>query len=468
MRLEPIPYRATIDYLALFEHDPWTVLLDSADHQSPFESTNRYSYLGFWPFEHLTLHDDHLVQSSGSVPFSGQPFQAIKRLFSRYQCQHDTTIAPFQGGLLGYLSYDLCHTLDHIPRPHGAAIDTPLFALGWYDTVLIFDHHRQRAYFSATGIPDQTKAKRLAQAEQKWQAFQARCQQLTPMTTVTHKAWLRTPLTANFTKAGYCDAVSRVKAAILRGDLFEANISQRFTGTLHDNTDHFALYQRLRQLNPAPFSAYMNTPTLTLLSSSPERFMSLIGQTLQTRPIKGTAKRLADPKADQRVRHALQQSRKDHAENTMIVDLMRNDFSKVCTPNSVQVTRLCQLESFASVHHLVSVVEGQLSDEHDAFDLLLACFPGGSITGAPKIAAMQCIASIEPTCRGPYCGSMIALDFNGNLDSSILIRTLLIHANRLSMQVGGAVVLDSDPEAEYNETLAKARALFEVLGRDSP
>ena len=463
MLVHELSHTRAIDYLALFADDPWTILLDSADHKTPFAKTNRYSYLGFWPFEHLTLKADELISSKGQSTLHEPPLTTLQNKFKPFKLATRNDLPPFQGGLMGYLSYDLCHRLDHIPHPSESKIAYPELCLGVYDSIIAFDHLEKKAFFIATGIPNQTDVKRKHHAEQKWQAFVKRTEHLKKQQSSELGQILDGNLQANFTRQTYCQAVQTVKQAILNGDLFEANISQRFFGKCHPNMDKFSLYRKLRHTNPSPFSAYFNPHELTLLSSSPERFVQLTDQAVETRPIKGTCKRSSDPAEDARLKQLLSQSAKDKAENTMIVDLMRNDFSKVCTANSVYVAQLCQLESFPTVHHLVSVVKGQLKKEFDAFDLLSATYPGGSITGAPKVAAMELISAIEPNHRGPYCGSMIALGFNGNLDSSILIRTLCINGDKISFQVGGAVVLDSDPEAEFVETLDKARALFNVL-----
>jgi para-aminobenzoate synthetase component 1 len=252
-----------------------------------------------------------------------------------------------------------------------------------------------------------------------------------------------------------------VKDYILAGDIFEANISQRFSADLLDRP--FDLYRRLREINPATFSAYLAFDDTILASASPERFLKLTHGQVETRPIKGTRPRGKTAQEDQAFANELMKSEKDHAENVMIVDLLRNDLSRVCEDHSVQVPQLCGLESYPAVHHLVSVVTGKLTSKLTAVDLLRATFPGGSITGAPKIRAMEIIAEIEPTRRGPYCGSIGYIGFNGDMDTSIAIRTYAIKNNKVTFQAGGAVVVDSDPVDEYEETLTKARALKKAL-----
>jgi para-aminobenzoate synthetase component 1 len=250
---------------------------------------------------------------------------------------------------------------------------------------------------------------------------------------------------------------------IYAGDIYQANLSQRFQTILPEGDSPFALYQRLRRLNPAPFAAYLNFGDIVIASASPERFLQLRGGWVETRPIKGTRPRGATPVEDKAHARELLASEKDRAENVMIVDLLRNDLSRVCRDHTVTVPELCVLESYATVHHLVSTVVGQLNPGATAIDLLRATFPGGSITGAPKIRAMEIIAALEPTQRGPYCGSIGYVGFDGNIDSSITIRTYAIKNNVVTFQAGGGIVADSDPAAEYEETLTKAGALMEAV-----
>jgi para-aminobenzoate synthetase component 1 len=249
----------------------------------------------------------------------------------------------------------------------------------------------------------------------------------------------------------------------LAGDIFQANLSQRFRARLPAGIAAFDLYRRMRQVNPAPFAAFVKAGDVAVASASPERFLSLRDGRVETCPIKGTRRRGATPVQDRLLAEALLASEKDRAENIMIVDLLRNDLSRVCRDGSVAVPRLCGLESFATVHHLVSTVTGELRPGKGAVDLLAACFPGGSITGAPKIRAMEIIAELEPTRRGPYCGSVGYIGFDGNMDSSIIIRTYGIKGDEVVFQAGGGIVADSRSGDEYEETLAKARALIAAL-----
>jgi len=269
-------------------------------------------------------------------------------------------------------------------------------------------------------------------------------------------------LHSNFTRDGYLQAVARVIEYIHAGDLFQANLSQRLEVRLAEPP--LALYRRLRRLNPAPFAAYFDCGGLIVASSSPERFLRVHeGRGVEARPIKGTRPRGVSPEHDAALGLALTESEKDRAENVMIVDLLRNDLSRVCRPGTVRVPELFALEHYATVHHLVSTVVGELAPEHDAVDLLRAAFPGGSITGAPKVRAMQIIAELEPTQRGVYCGSIGYLSVTGALDTSIVIRTYVVLGHAVYFQVGGGIVADSDPEQEYRETFHKARGLVAAI-----
>jgi para-aminobenzoate synthetase component 1 len=270
-------------------------------------------------------------------------------------------------------------------------------------------------------------------------------------------------LRSTFTHRGYLDAVARVREYIVAGDIFQANLSQRFQAPAPSAT--FDLYGRLRRRNPAPFAAYLGFGEVAVLSASPERFLSLdeSSRHVETRPIKGTRPRGLGPMHDAALGRALSESDKDRAENVMIVDLLRNDLSRVCRPGTVRVPELFALEQHPTVHHLVSTVVGELEPGADAVSLLRAAFPGGSITGAPKVRAMEIIAELEPTRRGVYCGSVGYISTSGAMDTSIVIRTYVALNGHVYFQAGGGIVADSDPELEYRETLDKARALIEIL-----
>jgi para-aminobenzoate synthetase component 1 len=269
-------------------------------------------------------------------------------------------------------------------------------------------------------------------------------------------------LRSNFTRDEYLQAVENAIEYIANGDIFQVNLSQRFSVDLA--VDPYELYLRLRSISPAPFACYLNFGEVTVASASPERFLHLDGNTVETRPMKGTRPRGQSPAEDDVLGVELLKSEKDRAENIMIVDLERNDLGKVCEYGSVQVSDLCKLEKYATVFQLTSSVTGKLREDKDRIDLLKAAFPGGSITGAPKVRAMEIIDELEPTRRGIYTGSVGYLGFDGCMDLNIVIRTFVIKGGKVYFQVGGGIVSDSDPEAEYQETLDKARALMAALG----
>jgi len=266
---------------------------------------------------------------------------------------------------------------------------------------------------------------------------------------------------SNMDRATYAAGFARIKDYIRNGDCYQVNFAQRFSAPAEG--DGWTAYRRLRELNPAPFAAYINTPYGQALSSSPERLLKLDARRVETKPIKGTRPRGDTPEGDSAMAEELAGSRKDQAENLMIVDLLRNDIGRVCRPGSIAVPKLFDIESYATVHHLVSTVAGELATDRDAFDLLRACFPGGSITGAPKIRAMQIIEELEPHRRGLYCGSIGYIGFDGNMDVNITIRTLVYNRGEIRCWAGGGIVHDSDVDAEYQETFDKAEAMLRLL-----
>jgi para-aminobenzoate synthetase component 1 len=364
--------------------------------------------------------------------------------------------------------------------------------LGLYDWVIAWDHRIGSAWLISTGLSENgTVTERHARArmnlvremlggrrsgaaarsEQPWLGGQTR----TAATTVPSfdgvpsypvygiEGAEKIGLRSTFTHEGYLEAVDRVREYIMAGDIFQANLSQRFQGTLPEAP--FELYRRLRRRNPAPFAAYLGFDDVTVLSASPERFLRLDedGSHIETRPIKGTRPRGLGPMHDAALGRALAESQKDRAENVMIVDLLRNDLSRVCRPGTVRVPELFAIEHHPTVHHLVSTVVGEIEPGSGAMDLIRAAFPGGSITGAPKVRAMEIIAELEPTQRGVYCGSIGYVSATGAMDTSIVIRTYVALRGQVYFQAGGGIVADSDPELEYRETLDKARGLIETL-----
>lgn len=457
--IEAIPFNDPFEYFRRVAERSFAIFLDSSlEH----ETLGRYSYIAFDPFLTLTSKDGKV--KIGEDEFEGDPFSEMTRILAQFQFKTQSDGTPFQGGMLGYIGYDAAHHVEHLPS---AKLDDMGFqdvAFGCYDVVLGFDLLERKAWIFSSGYPEKNEKARLDRAQQRMQAaltllLEEIEKPFERSETVISRNSIRTP----FSKDTYCDGVKQFIEYILAGDIFEGTLSQRFTASMPPAMTPFQLYERLRRFNPAPFSAYLNFPDQIIASASPERFLKLQAGQVETRPIKGTVRRSIDSAEDRALAMQLEHSEKDRAENVMIVDLMRNDLSRVCEDHTVKVPQLCGLESYATVHHLVSVVEGRLKPEQDAMGLLRATFPGGSVTGAPKIRAMEIIAELEPTARGPYCGSIGYIGFNGDMDTSIVIRTFTIKNNMITFQVGGAITADSDPACEYDESLAKATAMIRTL-----
>ncbi|HEU4828986.1 MAG TPA: aminodeoxychorismate synthase component I [Gemmatimonadales bacterium] len=371
-------------------------------------------------------------------------------------------LPPFQGGLAGFVGYDFGRVLERLPPPRADDLDVPDVWLGLYDWVIAWDHGSDQAWVVSTGLPERGAAA-ARRAEMRARDVIARLEGVPP---APHDRpgparEISTPPVSNFSRAGYLSAVARVREYILAGDVFQVNIAQRFEAPL--TVSPLALYRRLRSRNPAPYAAFIDGGSFQIASASPERFLRLDGDLVDTRPIKGTRPRDPDPARDAALARELAASAKDRAENVMIVDLLRNDLSRVCRPGSVEVPSLLSLETLPTVHHLVSTVTGRLEAGRDAFDLLRAAFPGGSITGAPKVRAMEIITELEPVRRSAYCGSIGYISRTGDMDTSIVIRTYVAAGGKVYFSAGGGVVADSDPAAEYDESLHKARALVEAL-----
>jgi para-aminobenzoate synthetase component 1 len=358
---------------------------------------------------------------------------------------------PFRGGAIGYFAYDLGRRFEQVPSIAAADIDLPEMAVGLYDWAVVVDHAERRAWLVGAGRDERTF--------DEWERILELVARRAPPPAEAFE--VLSGIAASFDRAAYGVAFARVKEHIRGGDCYQINLTQRFEAAVRGHPWH--AYRKLRAMNPAPFSAYLGLATGAVLSSSPERFLRVSRGRVETKPIKGTRPRAADPLLDRRLAEELRTSNKDRAENVMIVDLLRNDLGKSCEPGSVHVSKLFEIESFASVHQLVSTVEGTLASGRDALDLLRGAFPGGSITGAPKVKAMEIIERLEPQRRSIYCGSIGYVGYDGAMDLNIAIRTLLQHEGRIYAWAGGGVVADSEVDAEYQESLDKAAALLAVL-----
>ena len=454
-----------LDAFEIFKDRRFSFFLDSG--MDP-RKLGRYSFIGSDPFMVLESRGNNITIShdTETKSLTGNPFDVLDNLLAIYRLDSKSSPVPFTGGAVGYLSYDLCHFIEKLP---GNAIDDlrlPECYMGFYDVILAFDNLEGKAYIISTGFPELKRAERMGRAVERLNELKNRLTDISasssravPVTVSSLKE--RAVLKGGFTHQEYLDAVKKARQYIIDGDIFEVNLSQRFEAEL--NITPYELYRRLRLINPAPFACYLNFDEVAVVSASPERFLRLQGDRVETRPVKGTRQRGANPQQDETLADELLNSPKDRAENIMIVDLERNDLGRVCRYGSVKVTELAILEVFPTVFHLTSTVVGRLNEGKKAIDLLRAVFPGGSITGAPKVRAMEIIDELEPTRRSVYTGGVGYIGFDGDLDLNIAIRTFLVKGGKAYFQVGGAVVYDSDPEAEYQETLHKAKALVDSL-----
>lgn len=432
---------------AAFAAEPWSVWLDSGGAGSH----GRWDILAARPYATLVSSAGVTEYRQGSHldHLRCDPLEVLRTVLdARTQPQP----WPFCGGAIGYFAYDLARQWMRLPSLARDTAVWPDMALGLYDWAVLVDHHQRRSWLVHAG--------RQAMPAETWRDLVARFRR--PAGTFRRTAFgVRGLVEGSFSAEGYRAAFERVQAYIRAGDCYQVNLAQRFVCPVEG--DPWAAYQALRRINPAPFSAYLSLPWGTVLSTSPERFLQVREGMVETRPIKGTRRRAQDAHEDAMLRQALQSSVKDRAENLMIVDLLRNDLGRVCIPGSVKVPALFRVESFATVHHLVSTVTGRLRDGEDAVMLLRASFPGGSITGAPKLRAMQIIEELEPHRRGVYCGAIGYLGFDGGMDTNIAIRTLTWRDGMLTFWAGGGLVADSVAEAEYQECLDKAAAVFQML-----
>ncbi|WP_068827203.1 aminodeoxychorismate synthase component I [Pseudomonas sp. BMS12] len=440
-QLHPLPYRADpTEYFAVIRQAPDAVLLD-AGH--PHAERGRYDLLSAWP---QAVYEVQAGEDANGF------FQRLRQGLA--QLGHGEAPAgcelPFTGGLLGYLAYDFGRHLEALPQQAHDDLQLPDARLGLYAWALISDHQRQTSQLVFHPSLELGERQRLIAL------FEV------PADQATAAFHLLEPFQADQDAGTYRQAIERIQAYISAGDCYQVNYAQRFQAPCAG--DPWAAYLALRRACPTPFSGFQSLENgNAILSLSPERFLKVSQGRVETRPIKGTRARGITAHEDRKQAEELLSSAKDRAENLMIVDLLRNDLSRSCRIGSVRVPELFALESYPNVHHLVSAVTAELAPDKDALDLLAGSFPGGSITGAPKIRAMQIIDELEPTRRGLYCGSLLYLDVRGELDSSIAIRSLLVKDGRVSCWGGGGIVADSDWQAEYQESITKVKVLLKTL-----
>lgn len=444
---------SSFDIFTLFKDTNDAIFLDSGrDH----DGMGRYSIIAVHPFEKIVNKGSETrVETPDDIEvLSGSPFDVLREKMTKYALNYDSDL-PFIGGAVGYFGYDLCHHLENLTRSAVDDVDIPDLYLCFYNGAIIIDHLENAVYI--------TDAELNEGGSERVDALSIRLEEgnENPVQLEVAHHEEKATFMPNMDKEYYLSTIRRIKEYIRTGDIYQANMTQRFETELRD--DPVALYKKLRDINPAPFASYLDFGDGQIVSSSPERFLKVRDGKIETRPIKGTLPRGATPEEDERLKHELQNSKKDRSELLMIVDLERNDLSRVAKTGSVEVPELFVIESYATVHHLVSTVTAELRDDLTIVDLLEASFPGGSITGAPKIMAMKVIDELEPTQRNIYTGSIGYLDFNGNADLNIVIRTIVCKDEKAYFQVGGGIVWDSDEYKEYDETLDKARALMNAL-----
>jgi para-aminobenzoate synthetase component 1 len=451
MRIVRLPYRD--DSAALFgavASEPWSVFLDSG---RPAAKGGRWDFIAARPQATLTLAGGNcqLEDRNGVRMLDDDPLAIIQHWLGE---REDTCGFPFSGGVIGYFAYDLARRLGELPASGKPVDGVPELAFGLYDWVVAVDHEKRETHLLSHERDPATAC--------DWDGLVALFSNPPSSTAETWESL--SSLETSLDWPAYQAAFDRAQRYIAEGDCYQINLTQRFTTRTLGS--RWALYQALRYANPAPYGAFLNFPDAQVMSTSPERFIELRGDRAATRPIKGTRPRGRDADSDRRLADELAASAKDRAENLMIVDLLRNDLGKVCATGSVAVPGLFEIESFAHVHHLVSTVTGRLKPGCDALDLLRATFPGGSITGAPKRRAMAIIDELEPHRRGLYCGAIGYIGFDGDMDTSIAIRTLVGRGETVSFGVGGGIVADSEAEREYQECLDKAAPMLRVLTPD--
>ena len=479
-----------------FEDDPYSFLLESGMN---LYHLGRFSFIGSDPFTILKTKGDLISVREGvnERSFRGNPFEVLRTLLGQYRVRGEGIgrfaairgwcgrgriaqgkPAPLLAGAVGFLGYDLNRFIERLPSRSLDDLGLPDCLLGFYDRVVIFDHVKKKLFIASTGLPETepAPAARRAALRAKEMAERIRALEGRSARQLDARGWMLDAglssdpptshiqhLTSNFTREEYLEAISRAKEYIAAGDIYQVNLSQRLSADLP--VPPFELYKRLRRINPAPFAGFLNFDGVTVVSASPERFLRLKGRMIETRPMKGTRPRGKTPSEDRQLKEELLRSEKEKAELVMIVDLERNDLGRVSEAGSVRVKALRTLEMYATVFQTTATIVGRLREDRDRIDLLKACFPGGSVTGAPKIRAMEIIEELEPTKRGIYTGSIGYLGFDGDMDLNIVIRTFVIKKGKAFFQVGGGIVADSQPEAEYEETMVKARALIETLLR---
>jgi para-aminobenzoate synthetase component 1 len=434
-----------------FKNDEYPIFLES---QKDPKKLGRYSFIMSDPFLVLKSKGKCIEVSEINIKktVDGNPFDILQKYLEKYHVNNISQI-PFTGGAAGYLSYDLCHHIENLPVTVKDDVNIPDLFLGFYDGIIAIDHLEDKKYLIAHGI------KKDADKIIKNLEFKINKKQKETKEEIIKKQEVL--FKSNMDKKYYQDSINRIKDYISSGDIYQINFTQRFECQL--NKTPYTLYERLRKKNPAPFAAYMNFGEGEIVCSSPERFIQVKDGIIETRPIKGTIARGETPQEDMINKEILKNSEKDRSELLMIVDLERNDIGKISEAGSVEVPELFSIEEYATVFQQVATVRGKIKQNVTTVDILKATFPGGSITGAPKIRAMEIIDELEQTARNIYTGSIGYIGFDGSIDLNIVIRTVLCKDEKAYFQVGGGIVWDSTSESEYKESILKGKALKEAL-----
>ncbi len=455
--LVEIPYQADSSLLFdKFADEPWSIFLDS---NQPNSIHGRYDIISSRPKVCITSRDriNKIDSSSDSLTVPGDPFAILKDYLPLDLGGNNTDHKlPFVGGALGYFSYDLGRSIEKIPETAVDDLQLADMKVGIYSWAIIVDHAEKKTFI----VGDKSDLR----LQRDWDDLVQYATDNVNFLKTRQEFNVLSEVRSNMTESFYAEAFNKIKNYIKEGDCYQVNLAQRFSAVVEG--DPWLAYCMLRTINPSPFSAYLNYPEFQILSNSPERFLSVKDKIVQTKPIKGTRPRSKEQTKDDVLLQELKNSKKDQAENVMIVDLLRNDISKNCALGSVKVPKLFDIESFPNVHHMVSTITGKLEQNRNAIDLLRGSFPGGSITGAPKLRAMEVIEELEPHRRGVYCGAIGYISNNGYMDTNIAIRTILHQQQQMYFYAGGGIVHDSEVSSEYQETFDKAAAMMQVLSQD--
>ncbi|HEV2359165.1 MAG TPA: anthranilate synthase component I [bacterium] len=441
-------------------HLPYPFLLESAEGS---EKVARYSFLGAAPRLVLRAFADRVeIHEGGTVRrLRQEPLAAARDVLARYRPVADPALPRFYGGLVGHFGYDLIRTIERLPNQPPDDYGLPILSLALADTVVIFDHVRHRIRIVANACVDDGAERAYHDARERIERWIDLLR--APMPAVPAGGpYPPLRLRSNMTRERYLAAVEACRAYIHAGDAFQIVFSQRFAADVGD-LDPFAVYRAVRAINPSPFMFYLGGGDATLVGASPELLVRLEGDRIQMRPIAGTRRRGLDDGEDRRLEQEMLGSEKERAEHVMLVDLTRNDVGRVARYGTVRVPELMTVERYSHVMHIVSLVEGRLRPGLDAFDVLRAVFPHGTVSGAPKVRAMEILDELEPTTRGPYAGAVGYAGFGGALDTCIAIRTLALRGGVAYVQAGGGIVADSEPAAEYDETVNKAKVLIRAI-----